>query len=531
MKFIYILEDDERTRKDLYETLKSIDPHLHIRFFLSLAQFHDWLKVALKDGAKALAQGGQKYQSDNSMDPNPSVTDELRLVIAKNEFLGVQNMGLLRRARDFFIRKKMCSEQEPTALILTAFDSPDFDIGLAEERIINNVIFKPFDKLILKQHIEYALTGHHPVQSTTVASMQIHSTIEMLKEVPLNTMSEVGFTTLNNHEIPLGSFSKYYSEIFRTDDKKSLYAYCKSCMELSPKEYLCEFHFFGADSKQISQIRRHILQNKGHQEQTLQNAPGGRKIQILVLDEDENAANDIKATLMEKMGNAQVYVYTLAAQMLSDIGDKDTVHRQQLPEKIDLVFASIETFEVEKKKRWEKICQSLKDRAKNKGFELKTLPDLYITSRKKIPVEEIKDLFSWAKEVFFLPFDKSYVFKKLLLQQSTLLNKESASLYSMTEKTSIKVANPVEITQISEAGLILKYYRSISIGSFREFILWRPKELETPEIIGTVNFNEKDKGGGAYFLNHFVFFGMKDHYLKHIRLWLLDAYIKTKDPS
>ncbi|KHD89628.1 MAG: hypothetical protein OM95_02575 [Bdellovibrio sp. ArHS] len=527
MKFIYILEDDERIQKDLFDTLKSIDPKLHIRFFFSLAEFHEWLKSALMTGPLALAPGGRKYKDDTSEDIAPAATHELRLVVAKNEFFGVQNMGLIKRAREFFVRKKMCSEQEPTALILTAFDSPDFDIGLAEERIINNVIFKPFDKLILKQHLEYALTGHHPVTSSTVASMNIRSTIEMLKEVSLNSISEVGFTTLNNHEIKIGAMTKYYSDSFTSGNIKSVLAYCKSCKAVSDKEFLCEFLFFGADNKQVSQLRRNILQNKAHQPTELLNTHG-RKTRILILDEDAASGLEIKNFFTDKFSNAEVFQYTLLGQLLSDLADKDTVHKQELPETFDLVFANYEIFEVEKQKRWEQIQQYLKDRAAKRGFELKDIPDLYLVSKRKLSFDIMKELSAWVKEIFFTPLDKSYMLKKVLCMNPGLLNKEATSVASAMNSGSLKVANPVEITQISEAGLVLKYYRAISIGAFREFILWRPEELDTPEIIGTVNFHEPDKAGGAY-LNHFVFFGMKDFYLKHIRRWLLEAYIKTKD--
>ncbi|WP_413612239.1 hypothetical protein [Bdellovibrio sp. HCB-110] len=528
MKFIYVLEDDERIHKDLYETLKSIDPQLSIRFFLNLEQFHEWLKVAVHEGAKSLAPGGHKYKEDTSEEIVPADTHELRLVVAKYEFFGVKNMGLIKRARDFFMRKKMCSEEEPTALILTAFDSPDFDIGLAEERIINNVIFKPFDKLILKQHLEYALTGHHPVNTDTVASMKIQSTIEMLKEVSLNSISEIGFTTLNNHEIKIGALTKYYSESFKTDNKKSVFAYCHSCKEVSPKEFLCEFHFFGADNKQISQIRRNILQNKSHETKNLQNTEGG-KIRVLVLNEDVAMGLEIKNFLAEKISNVEIYTYAHYGQMLSDFSDKDTVNRQELPPQFDMIFAGYESFEVEREKRWEQICQYLNDRAKKHNVTLSRNPDLYLVSRKKIQLDEMRNLASWSREVFFAPLDKGYLLKKILSQHLDLLNIENTTVAHNPDTSVLKVANPVEITQISEAGLVLKYYRAISTGAFREFVLWRPEELETPEITGTVNFSEKDKNGGEFFLNHFVFFGMKDLYLKHIRLWLREAYIKAKE--
>lgn len=527
MKFILILEDDARIRTDLYESLKSIDPRLHIRFFSDLASFHEFLKIAVHEGPKALANAGTRHEQDSTEEITPANTHELRLIIAKNEFLGVQNMGLIRRARDFFVRKHMCSEQEPTALILTAFDSPSFDIKLAEERIINNVIFKPFDKLILKQHLEYALTGHHPVTETAVATVKIQSTIEMLKEVSLHSLSEVGFTTINNHEIKIGAMTKYYSEAFASENKKSVYASCVSCKALSDKEFLCEFHFFAADSGQISKIRRHILENKKLTTLDIQNTGNTTPRRILLIDEDVPLSLEMKLLLTERFNHVEVFSYNNMGQLLSDLADKDTPNRQQLPTQFDFVFADYALFEIEKEKRWAQICDYLKDRAKLHGKDLNDLPELFLHSRRKLPPNEIRKLSTWARDVFFTPLEKSYIVKKLI-SDFGFANKSPAALASIEEPTPLKVANPVDIIQISEAGLVMKYYRAISTGAFREFILWRPEEDATPEIIGTVNFHEENKSDEGY-LNHFVFFGMKDHYLKHIRLWLLDAYIKSKD--
>lgn len=529
MKFIYVLEDDMRIQKDLFETLKVIDPKLNIRFFTNLAEFHEWLKIAMHEGPKSLAGGGHRHPLDTEDPIEPSATHELRLVVAKNEFLGTQNMSLVRRARDFFLRKKMCSEHEPTALILTAFDSPSFDIKLAEDRIINNVIFKPFDKLILKQDLEYALTGHHPLgSSNTVATIKINSTIEMLKEVSISSLTEIGFTTINNHEITLGAMTKYYSDAFLAENKKSVYAYCKSCKELSEKEFLCEFHFFAADNTQISQIRKHLLQDKNHENTGLQNTHTA-PMRILVLSEDIPMGLDLKVFLTDRFSNSEVFVYSNYGQLLSDLADKDTPNRQQLPEKFDFIFGNYEVFEIEKQKRWEQICEYLKDRSKRAGHELQNMPQLFLLSRKKIAIDEVRNLAAWSKEIFFTPLDKLYITKKLVSEHSAFANKVPVTVASLKEAAILKVANPVEITQISEAGLVMKYYRAISVGAFREFILWRPEETEIPEIIGTVNFHEEDKGGKEFFFNHFVFFGMKDHYLKHIRLWLREAYIKQKD--
>lgn len=527
MKFIYVLEDDERTQKNLFDNLKNIDPRLCIRFFQSLNQFNEWLRVAIQTGPRSLAVGGQPFKEDKSEPVLPSSTHELRLIIAKDEFFGTKHMNLIKRAQEFLLRKNICSAQDPTALILTAFDTPEFDIKLAEERIINNVIFKPFDKLILRQHLEYALTGHHPVSSDTISPIKISSIIEMLKTVSIQSISEIGFTTLNNHEITIGAKGKYYGDLFISGDKKSALAYCTSCKEISPKEFLCEFHFFGLDNEQISQIRRHILQNKLHQKNELKNNSFATT-RVLLLDENENNTQELKRFLQEKISNIEFFCYTHLSQLFSDLADKDTVRRQNLPTQFDIVLANIDMLSPEPRKNWDTLARELQSRITRAGKSNAELPKLYMTSQKRIAAEQLKELTEWCQEVFFINFDKTYVYKKILSQNSLIANKDPIEVSYLTEQSTLKAANPVEITEISEAGLVLKYYRAIGIGSFREFILWRPSETDNPEIIGTVNFTDKDQSNGDFFYNHFVFFGMKDFYLKHIRLWLREAYIRSK---
>jgi hypothetical protein len=191
------------------------------------------------------------------------------------------------------------------------------------------------------------------------------------------------------------------------------------------------------------------------------------------------------------------------------------------------VLSQYNIFEEEKECRWTGLKKLLQERAEKAGRSF-VAPDLYFYSKKEISFELYRSFGTWVKDIYYLPFDKSYMMKKLLLQHPGMINKAPTTVKEYQEEVILKVANPVEITEISEAGLILKYYRNMSIGSFRDFILWLPDETETPEIIGTCNYTEKDKNGGNFHLNHFVFFGMKDLFLKHVRLWVRNSYIHSK---
>ena len=91
----------------------------------------------------------------------------------------------------------------------------------------------------------------------------------------------------------------------------------------------------------------------------------------------------------------------------------------------------------------------------------------------------------------------------------------------------VEVGNTVQVTEMSEAGLVMTYYRPITIGTFRRFVLWLPMEIGHPVMLAACNFhkeNEVDKT----FENHFVFFGTQDHFLLHIRVWIRDNYVLSK---
>ena len=306
-------------------------------------------------------------------------------------------------------------------------------------------------------------------------------------------------------------------------------ARCKTCEEVSPGQFLAHFTYFGIDNLQVSTIRRTIFMDKQHLKTDYTNPENTRKIQVLLLDPLEKIALEIKDYLEDKLSNVETTVYQSSAQLLSDLADKESEKRQVLPTKFDFVFANYDFFEGERKAHWEEICKALADRGTKYGALDLSPPTLYLISRSPQSTETLRDLSTWCADVFYILLEKSYLYKKLITLNSNFSNKEPANIVSQNINRPIKVANPADITEISEAGLVLKYHRTMAIGSFREFILGNFDALDNPEVLGTVNFHEPAQGEEGGFLNHFVFFGVTDLYLKYIRLWLRESYIKGKD--
>ena len=100
---------------------------------------------------------------------------------------------------------------------------------------------------------------------------------------------------------------------------------------------------------------------------------------------------------------------------------------------------------------------------------------------------------------------------------------------STTEK--LNALTMVKISEICELYVNFTYYRELPFETFREFAFIGEDENQIVELPGFCNFSEKSqkKDEGKEIFNHqFVFWGMTDHYLKQIRMWLLSNYISKK---
>jgi hypothetical protein len=636
MKYVVLIEDDAKFRSEIVEALTTFDPQLRIKEFPHLDEYAEWIKQLITKG-KSLFE-----------DKEP----EVRLVISKVEFLGKEHLGLLRKTRDLFIAKGLCSKEDPTGFVLTTFDKSEFNIVDLEDRILNNVIYKPFDRLILSQHLIYAMDGRHPPSKYTVHNQKTSATIEMLKDVPLESLSEVGFVTRNDRPINVGSLAKYYGSLFASDRQRSVFAKAIRCEPHPeyPEEFRCSFSFFGADSNQLNAIRKLAKNPSAEVTNVLasQTPTPHRILNIAVIDADNSQSDNLKSSFLRTFEQINIKTYSNPGEFLTEqlpeeflknvqlkrfvnttdvfdmvvdatgnklvgfdnVNEKEFTVLGKMPK--DILFQSgflMKGFlEVDKKKLKDLIAGTFEISAENHIFkfhhmnevyflELKSAerkrldkfgglvfvlrwqeltkeqtiahlvhekktsgavdailthadmlgtqwdgllqffakintesaaPKVFIYNSKTMTDTNKRHLGPWIEDVFLAPFDRSYLLKRFLLSFPLLKTLEEVHIPSIRFKEQIKVANPIEVTELSEAGLVLKYHRPLPLGSFREFVLWREHEVGTPEIIATCNFVEPDEADKTKQKCHFVFFGMTDAFLKHIRVWIRDNYVHSK---
>ena len=547
MKYVFVLEDDSKFQNEISRALLEIDPQLQIRIFDQLEDFAAWIKSAAREGPKSLAQAGHPLDP-RTEDLQAAENDQLVLIVSKEEFLGSKWISLIKKTRQWLISKKICSEADPTSLVITVFNNPSFDIKLVEDRVVNNVIFKPFDLLLLKQHLHFAVHGRHAPTELSVHNMKTTALIEVIKDVHLEKISELGMTTLSTRPIPINAVAKYYSELFVSNAHKSVIAICTSCEKIANQErsFRCHFRFYGTDRNQVKKIRMKSMAALRKESFILAKAPSKTEAaklalkNIVIVSPEQETQESLKhffthqffqnATL--EYGSLAQFQFALDPTQKKDAQLKADEIPQLPPEVTSLVF-DLKSFgyldwvnDDGVKSLFEKLKESILKKYPK-------LPAVYFVSSSPLSDRAERILATlFQGDLFYDLSDTMNLLKRVLFcQAKEMIPKETCEYVEFEEMRTIQTANPVQVSELSEAGIVVQYHRPITIGSFRKFVLWTPHELGNPEFLASCNFSEAKPMADGNYLNQFVFFGLTDGDLKHIRLWILQNYVSTKQAA
>lgn len=549
MKYVFVLEDDPKFQKEICTALLEIDAQLQIRVFVRLEEFLAWIKVGAREGPLSLAKAGRSYQDEAGLEATPSDKDQLVLIVSKEEFLGSKLIALIKKTRQWMITKKICSEADPTSLVITVFDNPSFDIKMVEDRIINNVIFKPFDLLLLKQHLHFAVHGRHMPTELTVQNLKTTAQIEVIKDVLLERVSELGMTTLSTRPIPLGAVAKYYSELFVSNTHKSVIAICTACEKISKVEeqYRCAFRFYGLDRNQLKKIRMKSVTALSKETVSLGKivAKGSESkipaAHLVYVEPDHEQHQSLDHFFKHTFAQVNSVHFQSIAQFLFalDPSKKSESTGPQmgqipaLPVKVSALVINLKNFEHLNWEDDEVLQDSFSKLKEMLQKKFPTLPAMFFCSNRPLTDRFERILANlFQGDLFYDLSDHIHIAKRILMcQKDLLVPKEKLEYTSFDDHRTIKTANAIRVSELSEAGIYVHYHRPITIGTFRKFVLWTPHELGNPEFLASCNFVESKPAEDGTYLNQFVFFGLTDADLKHIRLWILQNYVSTKQAA
>lgn len=477
----YLIVDPEvRSVEQITESMRGIDPQAQFETFADFSLLNDHIKTLTVETAPAF------WTFD--------------LVIF--EYLSLPHSEWAEKLAA--IKK---SNSKELSVVLVGHENAHTTAKFIRPLDMYNFIFKPFDELILKESLNLAVKVKKKAQPLEMKSQSATAFIALLKDVELQSISELGFVTFSDVQIDVGSSAKYFSPLFLYGKKQSAWAQCLISLPhpQKPGTFINKFQFYAADHIFLNHLRRYIQAHKQDQTSSaLWNLLPPKvetplKLGLIAIEGDE--ATQITQDLESHFPNLKVELIKLDPQKKS--GDSGFTH--------DIVLNMSEI-------KFENFKDSFKPDAK---FFWLTPPILN--------EDELKEHAKNYHDVFVKPLDRGFFFKKLKVHASALKEAEPSVLINITTHEKMKAASKVKISEISELYVNLVYSRELPYKEFREFVFLGEDETQVVELPAFCHYTEKNQSGdpkdGVSFLHQFVFFGMTDHLLKQIRLWLLHNYI------
>src|SRR3989338_4920400 len=456
-----VVENEIKYHQILMESLLALDAKAQIEIFPKLEDFYIKLR-SIKNSERSDFLAFDLYIID----------------------LGASQLKDWKKIFDDFVLQARPS----TAICLTGHDQASLTYKFLQQFSIYNFIFKPFDPLITKETIHLALNTKHPTQSVEMTTSQGNSAfVGIVKDIELQAISEIGFVTKSDVQIPEGSISKYLSPLFKNGLKESVWAQCISIHDdlKSPGFYVNRFQFFRIETTALNNLRKYIL---NHKQDAMAKPPfdvsalGSAefiKMAIVGLDTVEN--RHYKSDFENQYSNLKVEFVRPVVGIIFD-------------HQIVLNISDIEFPVLQKSFRVDAV--------------------FFLITDNKLEDSHIKKFAGQYRDVFLAPCDRSYLYKKVKFHYPELSPTDPYALVTINCHDRIKAANQIQVSEINELYLSFEYPRQLSYREFRTFVFLNQDEDQIIEIPAFCHFSGKKNsalsGQPPVYTNQFAFFGMTD---------------------
>ncbi len=391
-------------------------------------------------------------------------------------------------------------------ICVTTYEGKGTSLSFLKQLEVFNIIFKPFDPLILKETINLSLQAGKLATPVEIKSQKSSAFIAVLKEVELESISELGFLTVSDALVPVMSLTKYFSPLFVVGRKQSVWAQCLASLPhpSKPNYFINKFQFYYVKKDFLNQIRKYVNGQKPQETSSaiwnLEVVSKTPRMKIALVAAPSPDADAYKKDLQSHFTNLEI-----------DFLD----------------YSVIESWEKQYDHDWVINASDLQH-DQIKSYFKGSAKYLWMPSA-EVKEDLLKDLAALYVDIFTLPHDRSYFYKKLKNHIPELTPKEAPYLLNVTCHEIIKAANTIKVSEVSEVFINFLYSRELELNSFREFIFLSSTEDTAIEIPAFCQFKEKAQntqpGDKNIFFHQFIFFAMSDHFQKEIRLWLLHNYI------
>lgn len=346
MKFVVVIDADEKVQKELTAALREVDPTLIPKCGKTLDDLKNIVRIVVED--KKSKEAALQGKEDKNI---TAENDMVVAVLMSYEVFGYKSVELAAATLELLKREGLSNSELPTAFLVTAFEGTSFSIKPFFAPAISNLIFKPVDKSLFMQLFSIALAGRTKFKSEFLYSQQTDIQIEMIKDVALEEISDFGFSSRSNQSIATGAIARYQHPLFMTSDSPSgVYARCVKC-EPHPSikgEFRCEMTFFGNSTSQTNNVRK-FLKNlpKSGQRKLFGNSPQvlpkDPKSRVVVIDPGSVASQQIQEVVQRNFSNSEVVMFKSYIDFLAEVDPKYSGEKKN-PLVTDLSLSAVYDF-------------------------------------------------------------------------------------------------------------------------------------------------------------------------------------------
>ena len=308
---IVFIESESKPRQQVVQLLQELAPDAVVLTFHRVEEFVDFFKASLVE-SKKIEEEESEEEGEERVFLNPL---ELQLVLLDRSEADRVEFSLWKKFTDYIENKKseMPSEEVlPTRMIL--LDRPVtgqlIDTRKYPFTDLFNVIMKPIDVELVRQVLKLALTNEDALVIEDLYSQEAEAVVEMIKDIQIDSLTELGFRTVARREIPISDKARYFGTALEGVGETSVFAYCYANYKLPDESdsYSSSFSFFGISSQQLGEIRRKITRSKNHESRPLGGENSPCSMTAVVLSGQKELVGKYRGLIEERFLDLNVVV-------------------------------------------------------------------------------------------------------------------------------------------------------------------------------------------------------------------------------
>lgn len=459
MTFIVAIETDPKSVKDITESWIDVARALN----------H---KILIKDSFASLDTEWQKPEH---------LSDKIALILVPVELVIADPIEIISTLK---VTYPDCE------FLVSLFDNPKSSKN-SETWPVQNLIYKPFDSTILKEHTRFALLKNQRVQTQFVHTTIAKGEVESLQKYKTLQLTEFGFKLSNTFPLLVGHVYKFYHPLFLNQKMQHSWA-----RVISEQKDFYELLFCQINPAVLSQVRKKLVAAtirvrgaiwRGRMSTSLTKI----RIYLNVAEEGQNAV--LTDFLKRKFSNTVFLVK-------KDIPPAGRV-------KLDLLITDSNYDKKELERQFDSGLTYI--RLFSKGVKR----------------NELEERFNLETVRLETPVDKSILVKLIKQLFPLLIENDPSPLITITFEEPIQISTLMEVSDYSEAAIGIQQETPIPLDTMLDIALTQEDETQLREMKVKVHFMDAKISSDKTHYHQFIFFGMKDELLKLIRLWTLQRHI------